>query len=61
MTESELLYIQMLANLAIIECHFNARPFCIFNHPEFPGERWEIGRTYVVPWPTPLPGSNYLH
>lgn len=40
---AELVIAQMLVNIAIIECHFECRPFCIFNHPEFPGEQFEIG------------------
>jgi hypothetical protein len=62
-TEPELLYISMLANLAMLECHFEGRPFCIFNHPEHPGMRFEIGSYEPSPtaWRAPAGASQYLH
>lgn len=73
-TEGELVYICMLVNLAIIECHFESRPFCIFNHPQYPNDRFEIGgfitlRRYEAPplsasdiaWPAPVDASRHLH
>ena len=48
MSEAELEDIKFLVTQALLEALYVGRAFCIFNHPLFPGQRFEIniGNTY---------------